>query len=135
MVSNLHCGTRMSNYWCSRTFRIAVFAAAALVVSVQQPSAEQRPLVIRVMPLRGLAPIDLVVQGFIERNPRNRAVRFTVDSPGFYGSSTTALDGEQSPRAMEVRFRQVPAGEYRVEASLIGAMGEVAYDVLEMEVR
>ena len=125
----------MTKYRGSQILRVAVIAAAVMICSAPQPIAEQRPLVIRVLPPGRLAPTDLVVQAFVERNPRNRAVKFTVDSPAFYGSSTKALDGDQAPRALDVRFREVPAGPTLVQVTLIGATGDVAYDQVEMVIR
>lgn len=114
--------------------RVTALTGVVLMCAAHQPMAEERPVVIRVLPVRSPAPTDLVVQAFIERDSRNRAVSFTVDSPAFYGRSTADLDGEQSPRTMQVRFRQVPAGEYQVQVTLTRADGESTRESVLMEI-
>jgi hypothetical protein len=99
-----------------------------------QPGANEKALIVRVLPIRGPAPTDLVVQAFIARDERNRAVTFVLDSEAYYGSSTSELQGDRAPRTQEVRFRQVPAGEYRVMVHLMGDNGERASEVLTLAV-
>lgn len=133
MVPNVHSRVCMPWRRSSNLLRVGV-VGVVMTCGTAQPAAERRPLEIRVAPVRSPAPTDLVVQAFIERDSRNRAVTFTVESPAFYGSSTTHLDGAQSPRTVEVRFRKVPRGAYQVRVTLIDADGESTYASALMDI-
>jgi hypothetical protein len=95
-------------------------------MSAGSPVQAESGLVVRVLPIIGRAPTDIVVQAFIDRDARNRTVTFIVDSEEFYGSSTYDLDGERAPRTKEVRFKRLPAGFYLVRVVLSGPDGERA---------
>ena len=94
------------------------------------PTVSQEALEIRVVPVRGAAPKDVVIRAVIERDDSNRRLEFIVDSDKYYASSTTELDGSRAPRTSEVRFRQVPPGDYLVRVILTGIDGERARAVV-----
>jgi hypothetical protein len=62
----------------------------------------------------------------VERHADNRALRVVIDSAGFYRSSQLQLDGLESPRLHELRWRSFPAGEYCVETIVVKAGGRSA---------
>ena len=95
-----------------------------LVLAAAWPRAEDQSLGVHVSPIIGLAPTDIVVRAFIEPDPRNRAVVFSVDSAAFYSSSDAELEGDRAPRTKQVTFRSVPAGSYKVRVTLIGTDGQ-----------
>ncbi len=111
---------------------IVLVLAAALLAAAAPSTGGEKVLDVRVAP--GPAPKDLVIQAFIERDPRNRALQFVVDSGDFYGSSTSELEGDRAPRAQEARFRRVPGGEYQVIVRLMSADGERARSVVTVAV-
>jgi hypothetical protein len=96
---------------------------AALVIAMSLPLAANEPLDARVTPRAGYGPIDIMVQAFIERDTRNRSVEVIVDSVGFSARSIRQIDGEHGPRTKELRFRQLPAGEYEIHITLLGESG------------
>jgi hypothetical protein len=80
-------------------------------------------LKIRVTPTVAIAPTDVIIYAFVERRPDNRLLRVRADSGDFLRSSDVQLEGEKSARLTIIRFPQVPAGWYDVEAVLIGSNG------------
>jgi hypothetical protein len=78
---------------------------------------------IRVTPTVAIAPTDVIIYAFVERRPDNRLLRVRADSGDFLRSSDVQLEGEKSARLTIIRFPQVPAGWYDVEAVLIGSNG------------
>jgi len=96
--------------------------------------ADEKVLQIRVLPVRGKAPADIVVQAFISPDARNRSLIFVIDSPLMYASSSTDLEAERAPRTSQVRFRGVPGGEYEIRVMLVGSEGERARQVATVAV-
>jgi hypothetical protein len=85
--------------------------------------AAKESLSIRVSPAVSFAPANLVIRTTIEPDAFNRAVEIVADSADFFRSSTIQLDGERAPKTTTFEFRSLPAGEYHVQASVIGADG------------
>ena len=100
-----------------------------LTAPVPRVAASEAALTIRVLISGGVARKDVIIQAFIERDSRNRAVTFVVDSAQFYRSSTSDLEGERAPRTKEARFKDVPSGNYSVVVKLMGSSGERAQSV------
>ena len=48
----------------------------------------------------------------------DRVMHVTLDGPSFYRSSTWALEGATAPLMHEVRWRDVPQGDYQVTATI-----------------
>jgi hypothetical protein len=69
------------------------------------------------------APALLTVRTTVEPNDDNRAVAVVVESPDFYTSSWSQIDGARAPRATAFTFRDLPDGMYEVTATLIGTRG------------
>jgi hypothetical protein len=101
-------------------------ALCTFLAAASWPVAAGEALSGRVSPQQGFAPSDVVVQLRIEPNELNRAVVIEVESAFFYTSSEQELDGDRAPRSKFVRFRALPAGEYEVRVTLLGARGERA---------
>ena len=58
-----------------------------------------------------------------------------AESPEFYRSSETQLDGERAPRTAIFEFRALPRGTYQVRAVLKGVDGdELASDQVAVEI-
>jgi len=92
----------------------------ALLLTIGGPAAGREVVRGRVSPDYGFAPADIVVQAFIETDVLNRAISFVIESPQFYESSSTELEGDRAPRTKEVRFRMLPAGSYEVTVTVYG---------------
>jgi hypothetical protein len=102
---------------------LSVLLAAASCSALAAQGAGS-PLVARIMPVGCTAPCDILVQAFIEPHASNRSVEFLIDSGAVYSSSTVELDGDRAPRSKEVRFREMPAGDYEIRVTLMGTDGE-----------
>jgi hypothetical protein len=113
---------------CNVRTSLAGVLVSLMMFAAVSPAAEE-PLAIRVLPLSGRGPRDIIIQAFIEPDARNRSVEVILDSEGFYASSTLQLDANRAPRTTETRFRRVPAGEYSVQVRLFGSDGERAREV------
>jgi hypothetical protein len=125
LASTVHCPQTVRN------ITLLLILSFAVVVPSR---AEEKALEIRVLPVRGRAPTDLIVQAFISPDARNRSLVVVIDSPEMYASSSADLEAERAPRTTQVRFRGVPGGEYQVRVTLVGSDGERAQQVLVVNV-
>jgi hypothetical protein len=80
---------------------------------------------IRVTPATSIEPANVLLQVVVERHADNRLLMVTVDSGAFYWSSERQLEGEDGPYLSVFICRELPAGEYEVNASIIGSDGKV----------
>ena len=114
------------------TARLSLIALLALM-SLGVHAGE--PIRVRVVPAFALNPADVNVETVIEPDIKNRGVEVTVDSPNFFATSTVTLEGDRAPRVRTTHFRQLPAGNYEVSATLVqdsGLRSKVAV-VLEIQ--
>ena len=117
-----------------RTVRKTIVLLMLMLAVAVPLRAGDKVLEIRVLPVRGRAPTDLIVQAFITPDARNRSLIFVIDSAEMYGSSSAALEAERAPRTTQVRFRGVPEGEYQVRVTLVGSNGDRAQEVVFVNV-
>ena len=111
----------MGNDQIVRTIVAETVLTTFLVAASQ--SANHGPVDARVLPPAAYAPSDVLIEAFIEPDAQNRYVEFVIDSGAFFSSSTVELDGARAPRRKEIRFRQLPAGSYKVSVTLVGTDG------------
>jgi hypothetical protein len=104
--------------------RIVRTCVIVLLGAISSSAAGSQPLAIRVAPVSGLAPCDITIQAFVEPDERNRSLEFLLDSEALYRLSTTELLGARAARTSEVKFPDLPKGEYEVRVTLIGSDGE-----------
>ena len=102
------------------TARVSLVALLA-VMSLGVHASE--PIRVRVVPAFALNPADVSVETVIEPDIKNRGVEVTVDSPNFFATSTVSLEGDRAPRVRTTHFRQLPAGNYEVSATLVQESG------------
>jgi hypothetical protein len=102
---------------------IGRMALTAWLVAAAVPGTANQPLDVRVRPGVGFGPLDIVVQLTVERDERNRSVQVELESDTFFTSSSWELDGEYAPRTKDLRFRQLPPGEYDIRVTLKGEAG------------
>jgi len=94
---------------------------ALLILAV--PLSGNSPLGLRVTPEMAFEPARVNIHVRIEPNPDNRAVEIVAESDAFYRSSRIDVDGDRAPRMTLFQYRDLPAGEYEVRATLIGPDG------------
>ena len=80
---------------------------------------------VRVTPATSFEPANVLLQVTVERHVDNRLLTIKVDSGAYYWSSQRQLDGDNGPYLSVFNCRELPAGEYVVEASIIGSNGKV----------
>jgi len=76
------------------------------------------PVAVSANPMVSMAPATVVVNVVLEPDERNRALIVVTDSADFYSSSEVALDGDRSARQQRFTVRNLPAGEYVVQARI-----------------
>jgi hypothetical protein len=107
--------------------RSRAFCAGALAIasalSLGGPVLGRDALTIRVTPVIGSEPADLNIQATVEANDDNRSLEIQLDSDALYRSSTIELHGLRTPHVSLFNFRGLPAGTYKVLASLGGTTG------------
>jgi hypothetical protein len=95
-----------------------------LLVSSALPTFAGERVSLRVTPAIAFAPANLIVRAIVESNKDNRSLEIIAESPDFYRSSETALDGDHAPRVTMMQFKSMPGGEYRVRAIIKGVSGQ-----------
>ena len=95
----------------------------ALMMAATTAGAANGSLSMRVSPTTSFAPANLVIRTRVEPDADNRAIEVIADGEDFMRSSMMQLEGDRAPKTTVFEFRSVPAGEYQVTASLIGADG------------
>jgi len=94
-----------------------------LIVLTVLPVDGGQPLKLAVTPAQSFAPATVRVRVRIEPSAENRMLAIVADGDDFYRSSEIQLDGDQSPKTVELEFPNLPGGEYEVSALLIDAFG------------
>jgi hypothetical protein len=80
-------------------------------------------LALKVTPRFAFAPADVSFTATVPRDPENRALSVAVDSGAFYRATTIQLDGSAGPVLNSVFWKGLPAGQYDVQAVLMGTRG------------
>jgi hypothetical protein len=121
--------------WNGTARRTATLCLVALLAVMSLGVHAGEPIRVRVVPAFALNPADVIVETVIEPDVRNRGVEITVDSANFFTTSTVTLEGERAPRVRTTRFRQLPAGNYEVSATLVqdNGIGSKVAAVLEVQ--
>jgi hypothetical protein len=101
----------------------ALTLALVLALGTVSPAtAKPRLLTLKVSPAVGNAPLSITVLAIVELAPENRVLEVALISEAFYTSDQRPIDGEAGPRSRLFQFRDLPAGEYRVQAR-VGRLG------------
>ena len=103
---------------CSRSWLLGLALSTATLAAAGDPVA------LRVSPSVSIAPTMLAISVSVAPQPENRALEIVVDSHDFYRLSRVQLDGDRSPRINTMKIDGVPAGEYEVTATVLGADGK-----------
>jgi methionine-rich copper-binding protein CopC len=98
----------------------------ALLLVVSTSATAGRDIAnIRVTPATSLEPANVVLEVAVQRHADNRLLMVTVDSGAFYWSSERQLEGQDAPYLSVFMCKELPAGEYEVQVSIIGSDGKV----------
>jgi hypothetical protein len=101
--------------------RVALFGIFMLTAALRLSAGGRMTL--KVSPVVGFAPVNLIVRASIVADADNRAMEIVAESRDFYRSSTVQLEGEKAPRTSQFEFRSLPSGVYEVRANLFGSNG------------
>jgi hypothetical protein len=95
-----------------------------LALSTATLGAAGDPVSSRVNPSVAIAPTMLAISVRVAPQAGNRALEVVVDSEEFYRLSRVQLDGDRAPIVNSMKIDSVPAGDYEVTATVIGADGK-----------
>jgi hypothetical protein len=108
---------------------IGLSLVLAAAVSVRPaPVKAGNKLALRLSQTVASAPAEVVVTATVERDADNRALEVAAESGDFFRSSLIALEGDQAPRTTQLRFKNLPSGEYVVVVVLHGRHGERTFE-------
>jgi hypothetical protein len=102
--------------------RTASAICGAIILTVL-PVDGGEPLKLTVTPAQSFAPATVLVRARIEPSVENRALAIVANGDEFYRSSEIQLNGDQAPKTVDLRFSDLPRGQYEVYAVLMDASG------------
>lgn len=105
--------------------KVRTTLSAVLLLIATSANADRGIANIRVTPATSFEPANVLLQVVVQRHTDNRLLTVTVDSGSFFWSSERQLDGQEGPYVSVFICRQLPAGEYDVNASVTGSDGKV----------
>ena len=105
-----------------KTLRIAVGCGFALFCAVGGLNGGQ-PLHMEVSPSVSRAPAVVTVRVTVQAAADNRSLRVVAESPTFYRSSETQIDGTNATLVNVFEFRDLPTGTYQITGVLMGTRG------------
>ena len=105
--------------------RVLTTISAVLLLISPSAAADRGIANIRVTPATSFEPAKVSVEVAVERHADNRLLTVVVDSGSFYWSSERQLEGQDGPYLSVFTCRELPAGEYAVQASVVAANGRV----------
>ena len=105
--------------------KVLTTISAVLLLISPSARADRGIANIRVTPATSLEPANVAVEVAVERHADNRVLTVVVDSGSFYWSSERQLDGADGPYLSVFTCRELPAGEYAVQVSVVAANGRV----------
>jgi hypothetical protein len=101
---------------------MATMLGAAVLLTATSAGAD-RGIAIRAWPAFSTEPANVLVQVDVERHADNRLLIMRADSGEFFSSSQRELKGEDGPRTSAFPCRELPAGNYEIEAVVFGRDG------------
>jgi hypothetical protein len=105
--------------------KVLTTISAVLLLISPSAAADRGIANIRITPATSLEPARVSVEVAVERHADNRLLTVVVDSGSFYWSSERQLEGQDGPYLSVFTCRELPAGEYAVQASVVAANGRV----------
>lgn len=102
--------------WSSRV--VLVLGLAAVPVPVATTPTGPAIHSMHVTPAVGFEGTDLRVLVRITPHADERQLALVVEGPSYYASTERQLDGASSARAHLFAWQQLPAGDYRITATL-----------------
>jgi hypothetical protein len=85
------------------------------------PATASEPLTITANPIVSMSPATITLNVTVEPDDRNRTLTVVTDSEDFYSASEVTLDGGNAARRQRFTVRNLPPGEYVVQARITRA--------------
>ena len=100
--------------------RIVIFA---LFISPALSLNASERLTLAVSPHHSFAPANFMVRVHVPPDIANRMLEVVAESADYYRSSQFQLDGIDAPATRLLEFRDVPGGDYEVQATVTDNAG------------
>ena len=94
-----------------------------LIVLTVLPVDGEGPLRVAVTPIHSFAPATVTIRARIEPSADNRTLAIVADGDDFYRSSEIPLDGDRAPKIVDLRFANLPGGDYQISVVLADGAG------------
>ena len=107
-----------------RTIFAGVLVTSSIVLGVA--SRAEEPVKIQVTGRYFAEPATVHITVAVEPNQQNRVLRVEADGDNFFRSADVTLAGENEPRYHTLWFKNLPAGDYVVRATLLSRKTEIA---------
>lgn len=101
--------------------KLPVAAVLGCVALAGSPATGGEPVAVRANPAVSMAPATVVLTVVIEPDQRNRLLTVVTDSLDFYSASEVSLEGDQASRLQKFTLKNLPPGEYQVQARITRA--------------
>ena len=98
--------------------RLTRLAIVTGIVAASAYAGADSPISITVRPSVANYHGNAQLKVLVARDEKNRELVWEVDGPGYYRSSSFELDGASAPRSYTFFFRNLPAGELEVRATV-----------------
>jgi hypothetical protein len=97
------------------SMRLRLSFIAVILVGSSYVSGEE-PISMTVRPAVATTNSAAQIKVLVPRSARNRALRWEVDGPGYFRSSTLELNGAKAPAMFMFVVRNLPEGEVEIRA-------------------
>lgn len=95
---------------------VVAAALGCLLLAGSAPASE--PVTVAAKPFVSMAPATLLVDVIVEPDARNRVLSVVTESDDFYTLSEVELNGDHAARKQKFTIRNLPPGEYVVQARI-----------------
>ena len=100
----------------------ATLIIAALAAAAVRTDAGSSVVELRLLNRFFTAPATVFITIVVEPDEANRTLRVEMDGEPMFRSSALKLEGASEKRVHEIQFKDVPAGQYRLSATVLSAV-------------
>jgi len=100
----------------------ATLIIAALAAAAVRTDAGANVVELRLLNRYFTAPATVWITIVVEPDEANRTLRVEMDGERMFRASALKLEGASEKRLHEIQFKDVPAGQYRLSATVLSAV-------------